>query len=263
LKTVGDFVAAYDAEIFSVDSAVGIILDELDTLGLRDRSLVVLTADHGESLTEHEVLFQHCQDTYDSTIRVPALLWAPGLVEPGKLATEPVHHLDILPTVLELAGAKATDSVLPGKSLIRLRDDDSDSRTLVSQTGWWDGVSVSLVQRHKLSATKAVVQQGWKYIRRRHDELPMLRGPKELVNAWQSTIGGIWQGDSLFDLAADPTEQDNLLSSSAERSARLRRFLNEYPSQRDWNRCGLRPENRPIQNTDEIDASLRALGYLD
>ncbi|MFH1466227.1 MAG: sulfatase [Pseudomonadota bacterium] len=94
-------VALYDAEISEQDEALGALLE-----GLPAGTLVVVTADHGESF-EHGYLFNHRQVLYDSVLHVPLVIAARGLA-PGRVATQ-VGLSDVLPTVLALAGVSSRE----------------------------------------------------------------------------------------------------------------------------------------------------------
>ncbi len=96
----------YDGEIAFADSTLGQVLDKLEALGLRDRSLVAVVGDHGESLGDHGEE-THSMFLYDSAIRVPLILWRPGLLPAGKIVSQPVRALDVGPTILELVGGPA------------------------------------------------------------------------------------------------------------------------------------------------------------
>lgn len=98
IDTVGDLKRRYDASIRTVDEQIGRMLDTLDRRGERDDTVVVLTSDRGECLTEHGVLFNHAE-LYDESWQVPMLVDAPGF---EGTETGFVQHFDILPTVLDL-----------------------------------------------------------------------------------------------------------------------------------------------------------------
>jgi arylsulfatase A-like enzyme len=88
---------AYDEEIAFVDHELGRFLGELEARGLLRRTLVVLTADHGEEFFEHGA-FEHGHSVFDEVVRVPLVIWGPG-VDPGR-AEGPVSLRDIPATVL-------------------------------------------------------------------------------------------------------------------------------------------------------------------
>ena len=69
---------AYDAELSEADRITGALLDELEELGIAEETVVVMTADHGESLTEHDYLFDHGDHLYDPSLRVPLIWSIPG-----------------------------------------------------------------------------------------------------------------------------------------------------------------------------------------
>ena len=96
---------AYEGELAFVDSELGRLLAELSARGERGRTLVLVTADHGESLGQHGEL-THGVFVYDATLRVPFLLAGPGVsagLEPAVVA----RGVDVLPTLLDLAGLPA------------------------------------------------------------------------------------------------------------------------------------------------------------
>jgi arylsulfatase A-like enzyme len=92
--------AQYEAEVAFTDSLVGELLTVVDRVS-PDR-IVVATADHGESMTEHGVLFDHGDDLYDPALRVPLIVEGGGL-EPAVVGVQ-VPMVDLVPTVLEILG---------------------------------------------------------------------------------------------------------------------------------------------------------------
>ena len=74
--------APYDGEIAFDDAIVAAVLDRLDRLGLRDRTLVAVAGDHGESLGDHGEE-THTMFVYEAALRVPLILWKPGLCRPA------------------------------------------------------------------------------------------------------------------------------------------------------------------------------------
>jgi choline-sulfatase len=117
----------YDGEIAFDDAIVASVMDKLDQLGLKDRTLVAIIGDHGESLGDHGEE-THSMFVYDAAIRVPFILWRPGLLPAGTVVTDPVRATDLAPTVLELLGAPPlrTDH---GRSLVGLIHGSRGERT--------------------------------------------------------------------------------------------------------------------------------------
>jgi arylsulfatase A-like enzyme len=99
-KPLGWYVARYDGEIAAVDAEVGQLVDALDASRVRDRTLVLVTSDHGESLGDHEYYFDHGEDLFDPSIRIPLIVAGPG-VEAGRRCSVLATTLDVVPTVLD------------------------------------------------------------------------------------------------------------------------------------------------------------------
>jgi arylsulfatase len=97
-----EYVRRYDGEIAWTDQQVSRLLAGYARLRPIDDALVVLTADHGESMMDHERWFTHGYHVYEEIVRVPLLVRGPG-VEPGRFRV-PVSSIDIAPTVLAFAG---------------------------------------------------------------------------------------------------------------------------------------------------------------
>ncbi|MBL8620480.1 MAG: sulfatase [Myxococcales bacterium] len=109
-------VDRYDQEIRYTDLHVGRLLDDLKARGLWDKTIIVVTGDHGEGFGEHGVL-QHGYHLYAPQTKVPLIVRVPGL--PPRVSTTAVGHVDILPTLANLAGATATPEMM-GRSLVPL-----------------------------------------------------------------------------------------------------------------------------------------------
>lgn len=103
----------YEAEIAYADASLGATLDALATTGRLAHTLVVVAADHGEALGAHGER-THGLFAYEPTLRVPLVLWAPGVL-PAQVLEGPARLVDLLPTVLDLTGVAVPPS--DGRSL--------------------------------------------------------------------------------------------------------------------------------------------------
>ena len=112
-------VQAYYASISFLDAQVGHVVDALDRLELSDNTIIVFTSDHGYHMGEHG-LWQK-QSLFEGSSRVPLLIVAPGAGK-GAVVKTPVSHLDIFPTLAELAGVKAPENI-QGQSLVPMLKD--------------------------------------------------------------------------------------------------------------------------------------------
>ncbi|HXU44016.1 MAG TPA: tetratricopeptide repeat protein, partial [Thermoanaerobaculia bacterium] len=215
----------YDAEIAIADRGVGMLLDELRSLGVLDQTLVVLTADHGESLGEHGEK-THAVFIYDATVRVPLVLRNPTLLPEGKVYSGPVRTVDVAPTILAalgLPGGKEMQGIdlLPAvRGKVPPPDLPQYSESLTSEVGF--GMAPLFGIRHG----------GWKWI----------RAPRPEV----------------YDLGKDPKELRNLYATEARRGAAMDVELEKVLD--DSRRHAVAANENPMDK--ETEETLRALGYL-
>ena len=189
-------VQAYYASISFMDAQVGRVVDALDRLGLADNTIIVFTSDHGYHMGEHG-LWQK-MSLFEESARVPLLLVAPGVSRAGTVVQSPVSLVDLYPTLTELAGVKAPDT-LQGQSLVpMLRDPDAKGR------GW------ALTQVTRGGGTNRFSGYSLRTERWRYTE-------------WDESR----RGRQLYDHEHDPREQRNLASdpAHAETVAGLRNQL--------------------------------------
>ena len=111
----------YDAEILYTDAQIGRVLGRLGEAGLLERSLVIVTSDHGERLGEGG-RWAHCQSLHGYEINVPLLLLRPGQPR-GERVARAVSTLDIVPTVLAALGIAHEPSALDGVDLLAEGDE--------------------------------------------------------------------------------------------------------------------------------------------
>ena len=109
-------MAAYYGLVSLTDAAIGLILDELDRLGLVEDTLVVFGSDHGELFGDHGLVFKGPYH-YEGLVRIPTLLSAPGALPAGTVADGLASSVDIVPTILDLLEVPVPDGV-QGTSLV-------------------------------------------------------------------------------------------------------------------------------------------------
>ena len=127
---VAYLLSLYDGEVRATDQAVGHLLEALEDRGLLKDTLVVVTADHGEEFKDHGAK-GHQHSLYDELIRVPLILWSPGLLSPAVVET-PVGLRDVAPTIAALTGTEVPDGS-DGTSLLGLlRSGDARRDPVVS-----------------------------------------------------------------------------------------------------------------------------------
>ncbi len=101
-------IAAYYAMVTAVDEQVGRILGELDRLGLRESTAVVVSSDHGDMLGSHGMRLK--RKPWEESIRVPGIVRAPGAA-PGRVTDALFSHVDIAPTLLSLCGLETPEAM--------------------------------------------------------------------------------------------------------------------------------------------------------
>jgi arylsulfatase A-like enzyme/Tfp pilus assembly protein PilF len=173
----------YDGEIAYADSALGQFVDYLKKKGWYDGALVVVTGDHGEGLGEHG------EDThgiflYDSTTHVPLIVKLPSEQAKGREVGAQVRTTDILPTVLDVLGAKAP-ARLDGESLRPyFAGTESAGRTAFAETDY--------PLRFGWAPLRSVRDNGIKFIETSRPELYDLHAdPKELHNTYQPSDANV------------------------------------------------------------------------
>jgi len=107
--------AQYDGAVAYMDACIANIFAVLDDLRLDENTLVVITADHGETLDEHDCWYDH-HGLYECTLHVPLVFRFPGVLPAGKRISHLVQTKDIVPTVLETLGIHVEDA-FDGRSL--------------------------------------------------------------------------------------------------------------------------------------------------
>jgi arylsulfatase A-like enzyme len=164
--------APYDGEIAFADEIVGRLLDQLRALDVYDRATIVLLSDHGEGLGDHGEQ-EHGLFLYNSTVHVPLVVKLPGQQRTRRVAV-PVQQIDLVPTILDLAGApKRTE--LHGRSL----------RPLLEGTGTLPDTGIyseALYSRYHFgwSELYGLTDARYRLVRAPRDELYDLeRDPKE------------------------------------------------------------------------------------
>ncbi len=119
IESFGDRpIDLYDHEIKFTDHHIGRLIDDLERRGLYQKTAIVITGDHGEGFGEHGIQL-HGYHLYGPQTKIPLIIRVPGLA-PRKVTT-PVGHVDIMPTIVNLAGGKPEPDMM-GRSLVDLID---------------------------------------------------------------------------------------------------------------------------------------------
>ena len=215
--------AAYDGEIAYADRMIGRLLDAWDGQRSLDRTLVLVTADHGESLGEHGES-THGVLVHDATLRIPLVMRGPG-VPAVEAIDEPVGLVDVLPTVLGLVGLPAPDGV-QGRDLGPLLRGDAVPWSPVS------GYAESLYARfhHGCAPLTTLREERWKIVRGASHEL--------------------------YDLTADPEEARDVVAGEPVAAGRLAAALEELVAELEVGSA------QPLALDEASREALESLGYV-
>ena len=134
-ETIRRLERLYNGEVAYTDRELGRLLAELDKLGLADSTIVVITADHGEEFLDHGG-FEHGHTQYDELLHVPLIWRWSGRLRPAVVETT-VRHIDVAPTLCELAGV-AAEPKFGGQSLAPLLEGKTGAdRPALSEGNLW------------------------------------------------------------------------------------------------------------------------------
>jgi arylsulfatase A-like enzyme len=184
-------VDLYDHELRYTDDQLGRLVAELKAQGIYDKTVFVITGDHGEGFGEHKITF-HGYDLYAAQTKVPLVIRVPGL--PAQRATLPVGHVDLLPTIGNLVGGKPEETMV-GRSLVGpLTGAGKDEDREVYQEVKFDNPTTD---------KRAVATQRWHLL---YNMIP--------ANTWE-----------LYDVSADPMETRDLSGLETEDVRALRAKL--------------------------------------
>jgi arylsulfatase A-like enzyme/Flp pilus assembly protein TadD len=216
----------YDREISYLDACFGDLLDRLEEAGQLDDAILVVAADHGESLGEHGER-THGLFLYEGAVRIPLLIRAPGLLPAGRRVAAPAELVDVAPTLLDLLGLEPFPDAEGTSLLPRIRGEEPEIEPLA--------FAETLMPR---------LEFGW-------SELYMVRGERfKYIQA---------PTPELYDLDEDPGELRNIVFEERDLAAEMAGVLADWRSGAEAAGVGQATE-RTL--TPEEEERLRSLGYL-
>lgn len=217
-------IALYDRGIAYTDYWLGELVTRLRDHGLLDRTMLVITADHGDELFEHGGI-EHTRTFYDEIMHVPLIVRIPGEGR-GRVVSDQVGLVDVMPTILDVLGVPGPPS-MQGRSLRPLLDGGSLPERAVLAEG--------SNQNARLRALRTL---RWKYV---------------------FDGAGV---EELYDLAADPGEKRNLCARDKGPCMPWREQARVWETNLAGARTQLTPKAPAAATIDaETRERLRALGY--
>jgi len=250
-KTAVDlYLSKYKGAVGYVDFYLGRIKETLKAEKILDNTLFIITSDHGESLTEHDIHFDH-HGLYDVTTHVPLIMYGPGMKKNINRISSLIQHVDIAPTLCDLLNIDKNRFDFDGMSLFPLiKGEKKELRDFIFN-------EESYVQR----------KIGIRTHRHKYIMAPDGRGH---CNYCHKVHGG---AEELYALRSDPEENISLIDQKKDLAREMKKQLEEYIGKLDIKReDGLnREKNEKMTDKTMLDPEeekkihkrLRSLGYMD
>lgn len=224
---ISESIARYDGEIKHTDTNIGLLLSEIKRLGLFENSVIVLTADHGESLGDHDFYFDHGRFPYNACLKIPLMIHHPRL-KPKEVESV-VSLIDMFPTLLGILGVH---SPCDGEDISDILLGRERKRIIFSSAGY------------AINYQKIITDGRWK----------LIYVPDELDQTFMKNA--TYQ---LYDLMKDPGETENLFGSSVKGmylKDKLDDFLkNKYKK--------FTQEREALDYNEDNLRQLKTLGYIN
>ncbi|MFT5052163.1 MAG: choline-sulfatase [Chlamydiales bacterium] len=226
--------AAYQAEVASVDQAIGRLFAGLRELDMYEDTWIILTADHGEEFWDHGA-FEHGHTLYDELVRVPLIIRPPAASEHGIAVVESqVRVLDVMPTLFDAFGETQPTSFVGSSLLTVMGGTDRADRIAYSESTLYGADKIAFRNRR------------YKYVRNRGERA---RVPEEL-----------------YDWRTDPGETENLIERRPDLASELRAELAAFDASIQGEvartRAGEVEDINPA-TIESYEKSLESLGYAD
>ena len=203
-----EIVRCYYGFTSMIDYEIGRMLDYLDESGLSENTVVIFTADHGQTLGSHGGLTDKGWSHFEEIQRIPFIVRMPegqGGIEAGARMSEWVSLADVYPTVLELAGIEREDAERQGRSVVPLLKGEPVS--------WRDSIFVEFHGLGSMNASLVTVREG------------------DIKYGW-NCVGR----DELYDLETDPHQMHNVIDDPryGDRLIRMRELIEDWMLETDY-----------------------------
>ena len=227
ITNVEYYIAQYDGGISFTDEQIGVLLEELEELGLDRKTIIILTADHGEAMGEHNVYFTHGGFLYNEFIKVPLIFKYSNILPTAKVINHQVGLIDIMPTLLDILGIQIKTEV--------------------------SGISfLPMILKGKSHSSRIIFSELFTPVGEPKSTLKSLR-----IAGWKLIYNSSNEKYELYNLRADPQELNNLVEIKKEQFEFLKAKLEEWMNRP---RPNVIPVSRKL--AEEEKERLRSLGYL-
>jgi choline-sulfatase len=224
-------LAEYDAAIRYTDASIAALLGMLRQHPRGERTLIVVTSDHGEAFMEHGYM-EHGRTLHEEVLRVPLFFWGPGLLAAGRRVPGPVGVIDVMPTILDLLGMPIPPGIAGVSLAPQMRPGDPPppvQRVLFSENTRYN--------TYRLAARARRFKAMWE-------------GP----------------GLEIFDLDRDPTERQSITSPALATHARFLQLQFEEQCRQQRAQIDAASSARPAPAAlpdPDLERRLRAMGYIE
>lgn len=223
-----ELLESYAEEVAYVDRYLGLLLKELEVMGIADNTIIILCADHGDGFGEHG-FYSHPRHLYEELVHIPLLVRHPAL-DKRRVIKTPVGLIDLAPTVLDMLGLSVQETGFVGQSLW--------PAMLTGDTSYLHGWVVMDATPDRSKRIVGIRTERWKLI----------------VNQEKNT-------KELYDLSSDPDERSNVAalypSIVEDLESRLWAELERRSPPQEL------PEIPEPVIDEEILQRLRGLGYIE
>lgn len=224
-KGIEQSLALYDGEIRFTDDKVKELIDKVASLGLMSKSVVIITADHGDEFRDHNG-WGHSKTVYNELIHAPLMIHFPGNKYAGTAVVTNVRSIDIMPTILDISGAELPQEA-QGRSLLpAISGQEIAQLPAYSETRRWENI----------------------------DKRTLIDGKLKLIADYRSGE------NELYDLTDDPGEKKNIYSAQPEKAAPIKRRLEEWIREKET--LAKHSVTHFIEKDQERLQKLKDLGYL-
>ncbi|MEL6106829.1 MAG: sulfatase [Planctomycetota bacterium] len=185
-QSVERFYKRYCEALRSVDDSIGAVVKQLKEMGIYEETLIIYMGDNGFMFGEHGLFDKRV--AYETSSRVPMLMQCPATIKGGTVVEQVVANIDIAPTVMQAMGLKKP-AHMDGQSFLPLAECPDEERAKIP---WRDYFLYVYYWEQNYPQTPTHFS---------------LRGDQYKY----TTYYGLWDTDELFDIRADPKEQNNLI----------------------------------------------------
>ncbi|RMF96877.1 MAG: hypothetical protein D6734_03130 [Candidatus Schekmanbacteria bacterium] len=251
LNDANRYIDYYDGEIAFMDENVGKLLRIINKEVTKRKSLIIFTADHGESLGEHNDYFEHGRRVYDTCLRIPLAIHLDDVIPENKINdTDQVAIIDIMPTILDILDIEPRTR-MDGKTLLPLITKNEKLNREYVFPEVLNQYKPKTVPKN-VDSFKAIRSRDWKYV------LAFDKNGKIL-------------SEELYNIANDYSEENNLASKEIDIKNKLKKkLLQELERQKknifekiiDWIETKESKKKRETEiNKKDLEA-LKSLGYV-